>query len=132
MFSNVTMSQIAIFTGIMAFISIAGVLRSRRIRKDGVPAAAVVTKIEPSTGSHSRRYDNVFLTFRDAGGQEITARTDGARGQYTVGQALEIVYMRDRPTKIYPFAPTLSTYALFYVLAAVGVVLMVLRGLRVI
>jgi len=86
--------------GIVMFLGIIGLMKYLRLRRKGVAAPAVVTEIKPSEGSRSK-YDNVFLTFRTEDGQQVTGRLDSTRGVYRVGKAVDIIYLNDRPEKIY-------------------------------
>ena len=92
--------NVVIAGGIVIFLGIIGLMKYLCLRRNGVAAPAVVTEIKPSEGTRSK-YDNVFLTFRTEDGQQVTGRLDSSRGVYRVGMAADIVYMSDRPEKIY-------------------------------
>jgi len=76
-------------------------LKYLRVRKYGVAATAVVTKV--TRGGWNSRYDDVYVTFRTEDGRQVAAEQDGARGAFLAGNAVNIIYLSDDPEKIYFF-----------------------------
>lgn len=84
---------------IIILLVIIGIIRSLRIRRNSISVSAEVTEIKRSTGRH--KYDNVFVSFYDENGQQIIARMDEHLNEFKVGDTINIVYMRNKPTNVY-------------------------------
>lgn len=77
------------------------VIRNGRIRKNGVEADAVVSRIEEeqtvsSEGGVDYTYTH-YVTYRNSQGETVEAKLDHAPGRTRVGDAVKIKYLPEKP-----------------------------------
>ena len=99
-------------------------LKYLRVRKYGLIAAAVVTKV--TSGGKLSKYDDVYVTFCTEDGQQVTAEQDGVRGAFLAGNAVNIIYLSDDPKTIY-FSAGKRDLVLALLLISMSAVLLVLE-----
>ena len=77
------------------------VIRNRKIRKNGVEAEAVVSRIEVEESVSSE--DGVdytythYVTYRNLNGETVEAKLSHAPGRTRVGDAVRIKYLPEKP-----------------------------------
>ena len=77
------------------------VIRNRKIRKNGVEADAVVSRIEEEqTVSSEDGVDYTYthyVTYRNPQGETVEAKLDHAPGRIRVGDTVKIKYLPEKP-----------------------------------
>ena len=97
----------AIFVIVIAVVFVITFLRNRRIRKDGIKADAVVSRIEEhdhldSDGGFSTTY-SYYVTYEDQDGNKHEAiLSKFMQSGYRVGDELSIQYLPEKPQYAYP------------------------------
>lgn len=76
-------------------------IRNNKIRKNGVEADAVVSRIEEVRSTSSEdgaEYSyNYYVTYTSPQGQSVEARLDSAPGHTRVGDSVRIKYLPEKP-----------------------------------
>lgn len=87
----------AVIIGVAVFT----VIRNRKIRKNGVEADAVVSRIEetqsPSAEGGTDFSETYYVTYVDQNGQTVEAQLDHAPGRTRVGDPVRIKYLPEKP-----------------------------------
>ena len=88
---------VALIIGYVIYI----VIRNRKIRKNGVEADAVVSRIEEEqTVSSEDGVDYTYthyVTYRNPQGETVEAKLDHAPGRTQVGDTVKIKYLPEKP-----------------------------------
>ena len=98
------MEKYLIFGAVAALIIgfvIYTVIRNRKIRKNGVEADAIVSRIEENWTTSSEGgadYTDIYcVTFLDQNGQTVEARLNSQPGHTRVGDSVRIKYLPEKP-----------------------------------
>jgi hypothetical protein len=98
------MNEYIIFGAVAALIvgvGIYSIIRNSKIRKNGVEADAIVSRIEEDWTTSSEGgadYTEVYyVTFLDQNGQTVEARLNSQPGHTRVGDSVRIKYLPEKP-----------------------------------
>lgn len=98
------MNEYIIFGAVAALIvgvGIYSIIRNSKIRKNGVEADAIVSRIEEDGTASSEGgadYTDIYcVTFSDQNGQTVEARLNSQPGHTRVGDSVRIKYLPEKP-----------------------------------
>lgn len=102
---DVANNHIVLFIAAAAVLVIGGivftVLRNKKIKENGVEAAAVVSRIEIerelSDDGHSNEKEKYYVTYTNAEGQTVEAVLGNPPARARVGTELKIKYLPEKP-----------------------------------
>ena len=115
-----------IFGIVLFIVGLSGIFKFMRQHKHGVFTEAVVSKIEKGSRkikASTYYHDIVYVTFRTENGEQITSKSNEERNIYHIGDTIHILYLRNKPKKIYLQEKNIS--ALPFFIAFIGAVLTV-------
>lgn len=82
-------------------VAVYSFIRNNKIRKNGVEAEAVVSRIEEETTSSSEGgtdfRETYYVTYTSPDGQTVEAKLDHAPGRTRVGDTVKIKYLPEKP-----------------------------------
>jgi hypothetical protein len=106
-FTPITLGIFIVFVAFVVTVLIITIIRNQKIRKNGIEAEAVISRIEEYESTDSDGFTDTnyryYVTYRTRDGKTVEARLGKiVQVRYHEGDTLNVMYLPDKPEYVVP------------------------------